>query len=170
MFLTIFIMKLQVITIPHKTLRNKAKSVDKHDLQKDTMQMFITNLIETMRKEDGIGLAAPQVDHSLRMFVIATEDGAKVFVNPKILTKSWSKNIDEEGCLSIPAVYGTVKRSNKVMIKALDRNGESFLLKANGLLARVIQHENDHLNGEMFIDKVIKITKGQDKLDEMLEK
>ncbi|OGF31939.1 peptide deformylase [Candidatus Falkowbacteria bacterium RIFOXYD2_FULL_35_9] len=155
-------MLLEIIKLPNKNLRLKAREVQPKELQSEDMQKFIIDLIQTMREKDGIGLASTQVDKQLQIFVIATEDGAKVFVNPKIISKSWLKVEDEEGCLSVPEVFGIVKRSKRLLIKALDRNGDSFTLRAKGLLARVIQHENDHLNGVLFIDKVKKITSGEE--------
>jgi peptide deformylase len=163
-------MKLEILSLPNDKLRQKAAVVKAEQLRSEEFQLFINALIETMKTADGVGLAAPQVDHPYRLFVVATDEGAKVFVNPKILMSSWRKEDDEEGCLSIPGVYGLVRRPKSIMIRAWDRYGKLFTIKARGLLARVIQHENDHLNGILFIDKVKRITKGEKQFEEMTGK
>lgn len=160
-------MILEVLSIPDSRLRVTAKTVTLDELVTTKMQQFIDDLIETMLKKDGIGLAAVQVGKHLQIFTVATSDGNLVFVNPKITKKSLRKEVDEEGCLSVPNVYGTVRRSIQIVINALDRHGKPFEMKGKGLLARVLQHENDHLNGIVFIDKVLEITKGQDILKKL---
>lgn len=155
-------MLLDIITLPNKNLRQVSETIKKPDIESPVMQKFFDDLSETMLKKDGIGLAAIQVDKPWRVFSVATEKGPQIFINPQIIKKSLKKQLDEEGCLSIPQVYGTVKRSQKITVRAIDRNGEEFILKASGLFARVIQHENDHLNGILFIDKTKKITSGQE--------
>ena len=107
-----------------------------------------------MYDKNGVGLAAPQVGILRRIFVIDAQDGEgiRVFINPQILkTKGSQKDI--EGCLSLPGRENEVERANYVKIKALDENGEEFVLEGEGLLARAIQHENDHLDGILFIDR-----------------
>ena len=163
-------MILPVITYPNENLRKKSEELSVEKIASPEVQSFITDLIETMLKEDGLGLAAVQVDKHWRIFAVATEDGPMVFINPKISFKSWFKEMDEEGCLSIPGVFGTVKRPKAVIIKSLDRNGEKVSMKATGLFARVIQHEFDHVNGDLFIDKIQTVTRGQEILDEMKAK
>jgi peptide deformylase len=131
----------------------------------DVIDKEILSLVEEMREalgksEHGIGLAAPQVGRNLRLFVIspemAAEAGQFVFINPEITKFSKKKITDEEGCLSIPAVWGEVARAEKVTVKALNDKGEKFKLQAKGLLARLIQHEVDHLNGVLFTDHIKK--------------
>lgn len=153
--------KRKLITIPNAILRKKAASVTLQELQTPTMQSLLADMSETMFAEDGIGLAAPQIGVSQRIFVVATKDGAKAFINPKIVKQSFLSIVMEEGCLSIPGVFGTVKRPRRVTIEALDASGKPFSLPAEGLLARIVQHEMDHLNGVLFIDKVIRITRGE---------
>ena len=112
-------------------------------------------MIETMHKANGIGLAAPQVGLSLRMFVTDVEnDNPRVFINPQIIKTSIEENTYEEGCLSVPGIWAEVKRPAEVTIQAYNEKGNPFTLEARGVLARCIQHEYDHLNGILFINKV----------------
>ncbi|MFA6322005.1 MAG: peptide deformylase [Candidatus Buchananbacteria bacterium] len=142
-------------------LRKSSKDLKSSELQNKEIQQLILDMDQTMKNKDGWGLAAPQVGHNLRLVVINTQDGTMVLVNPKILRQSWKKEILEEGCLSLPEVFGLVKRSIKVTLTALDKNGKRIKFTANGMLARVIQHEVDHLEGILFVDKVRKITQGE---------
>ena len=163
-------MLLDVLIIPDSKLRHKAQKLTSQQLKSPEVQSFIDNLIETMKTKDGIGLAAVQVGKDWPIFCVATADGDQVFINTKIIKKSWRKQVDEEGCLSVPDVYGTVKRSENIIVKAQDRNGKSFTIKAYGLFARVIQHEYDHLQGVLFVDKLLTITKGADILQSLKNK
>lgn len=150
-------------------LRQKSRGLKVEELQKKEIQQLISDMEKTMKEKDGLGLAAPQVGQSVRIAVINTEDGCLVLVNPKILHQSWKKEILEEGCLSLPEVYGLVKRSIKVRLVALNKEGKKVKFKASGMFARVIQHEIDHLDGILFIDKAKEITKGKDKLEKLLK-
>ncbi|HMB25839.1 MAG TPA: peptide deformylase, partial [Patescibacteria group bacterium] len=127
---------------------------DLKKLADPAMQKFIDEMKETMVKKDGVGLAGPQVGVTKRLIIVNTKNGTKCFINPEIVKKSWKKEAGEEGCLSVPGVYGSVKRSVRVVIHAYDRNGEKIKLETKGLLARIFQHEIDHLNGVLFIDKI----------------
>jgi len=138
---------------PDPILRKKAAVVNKIDRD---IKRLILDMGETMRQKDGAGLAAPQVGESLRVIVINTKDGILAMVNPKITKKSWAKELGEEGCLSIPDFFGSVKRSKKINVIYCDAAGKKIKLKAEGLLARVIQHEVDHLKGILFIDYIKK--------------
>ena len=149
-------MLLPIITHPNPTLRKKSREIIRDEILNPEFKKFIKNLGETMIKKDGIGLAAPQVNKLIKAVVVNTDNQPKEFINPKIIKKSWRKNIMEEGCLSIPGVFGSVKRPNSVTLKYLDLNAQEHKLKAKGLLARVLQHEIDHLDGILFIDKVVK--------------
>lgn len=133
-------------------LRKKSKVVEKIDNRTLTL---IEDMIDTMYEADGVGLAAPQVGILKRIFVVDVYDdfGPRVFINPEILEVSGSQ-IGEEGCLSVPEVSEEVERPNYVKVKALNEKGEEFILEAEELLARAICHENDHLNGVLFIDHV----------------
>ncbi len=133
-----------------EALRKKCREVDSIT---DRIKITIKDMIETMYEKNGVGLAAPQIGILRRIFVIDAQDGEgiRVFINPEILeTKGSQKDI--EGCLSLPGREKEVERANYVKVKALNENGEEFILEGEGLLARAIQHENDHLNGILFID------------------
>ncbi|MBO5059684.1 MAG: peptide deformylase [Clostridia bacterium] len=119
------------------------------------LAILLDDMYETMQKHDGVGLAAPQVGILKRAVVVDIGDGKIELVNPEII-KSEGSQIDQEGCLSVPGEWGNVERPNKVTVKACDRNGKSFEITGEGLLARAFCHEIDHLNGELFLDKVIK--------------
>jgi len=149
---------LNIITNPHPSLRKKAKKVDLGEIPK--LQNFISDMEKIMLKKDGIGLAANQVDVLKRIIIVNTKDGPLALVNPELKRKSFKKEKDEEGCLSIPGVYGIVKRHHRLLVIAYDRDGQKVKIKAKGLFARVLQHEVDHLDGILFIDKA-KVTKKQ---------
>lgn len=133
-----------------EALRKKCKAVTK--ITPRTIKL-IEDMADTMYEADGVGLAAPQVGILQRIFVIDVYDdyGLRVFINPEILEVSGSQ-IGEEGCLSVPGETADVERANYVKVKALNEKGEEFILEATELLARAILHENDHLNGTLFID------------------
>jgi peptide deformylase len=149
-----------ILKYPDPRLREVARPVEKVD---DSIRALIEDMAETMYDAPGCGLAATQIGVALRVFVIdvAGEDepsDLRAFVNPEILetegTQSW-----EEGCLSFPGVSEEVKRAEHVRVRALDADGKPFELEATGLMAVAIQHENDHLNGELMIDKLNAIKK-----------
>src|SRR6266545_2159096 len=131
-------------------LRGKSKRVGRID---DSTKRLIDDLIETMRSAPGVGLAAPQVGVPLRVIVVEYEDELYTVVNPEIV-KSSGEVTDEEGCLSAPNWQGPVSRASNVLVKGRDRNGREVRIKADGWLARIFQHEVDHLDGTLFLDKV----------------
>lgn len=142
---------LQVLHFPDDRLRIVAKSVKEVNAD---VQRIVDDMFETMYAEEGIGLAATQVDIHQRIIVIDVSeerDQRLVLINPELLEECGETGI-EEGCLSIPEQRALVPRSEKVKIRALDRDGNSFELEADGLLAICIQHEMDHLVGKLFID------------------
>jgi peptide deformylase len=120
----------------------------------EDLQRLIDDMFATMQRARGIGLAAPQVGRTERIAVVDVEGGRQpiVLVNPEILSASSETAKAEEGCLSIPDVFGDVVRPERVTVRALDRHGASFEIEAAGLLARCMQHEIDHLHGRLFID------------------
>jgi len=120
----------------------------------DRVRLLISDMIDTMHHADGVGLAAPQVGILKRIVVIDVGDGVHAFINPEIISQS-GEEIDYEGCLSIPGIRGKVKRPAHVVVRALDPDGKERKLRANGLLARAVCHETDHLDGILFIDKVL---------------
>lgn len=137
------------------SLRQPSKEV--HKVSKK-IQDLVKDLLDTLYSQNGVGLAAPQIGENYRIFVIDTSSGDEplnpiVFINPKIIKKSGAF-VSNEGCLSFPEVYTDVRRYLNVMVKALDRNGKSFVVEAKegSLLAKAIQHENDHLDGVLFVD------------------
>lgn len=150
---------LPVLTIPHPHLRRISKPIS--NTRDPKIQGLFPLLIATMKKEDGVGLAAPQIDLPLRMIVVDTIDGPKIFINPQLRKKSWRKQNGEEGCLSVPGIFGMVKRHASVVLDALDEHGQPLSLKAEGLFSRILQHEIDHLDGILFIDRMTSLTKGR---------
>ncbi|PIR94858.1 peptide deformylase [Candidatus Falkowbacteria bacterium CG10_big_fil_rev_8_21_14_0_10_37_6] len=142
---------LPIVIYPDKTLRITCKNIDKID---DKIRRLVLDMELTMKEKDGIGLAAPQIGKEIRLIVINTKDGPIAMINPKITKKSWKKELGEEGCLSIPDFFGGVKRHKKINLIYTDKNGNKIRLAAEGLFARVIQHEIDHLNGVLFIDYI----------------
>ncbi|HBX69724.1 MAG TPA: peptide deformylase [Chloroflexi bacterium] len=148
----------EIITVPHPTLRRNARKVT--DFGPD-LQTLIDDMVETMRVAPGVGLAATQVDVPLQVIVVefGDEDDETVkpslytLVNPEILRPSRETIIGTEGCLSIPNLIGDVERSESITVKALTRRGQPTKIKAHGWLARIFQHEIDHLNGVLFTDR-----------------
>lgn len=148
----------KVVKYGENVLRTPAKEVHKVSQK---IKVLVEDMLDTMYSQNGVGLAAPQIGESYRVFVIDVSTGNEplnpiVFINPKIIKKSGAC-ISHEGCLSFPEAFTDVKRYANVMVKALDKNGRSFVLEAKDgtLLARAIQHEFDHLDGVLFIDHVI---------------
>jgi peptide deformylase len=142
---------LTILHFPDERLRTVAQPVEQVD---DKLRAFIDDMFETMYDAPGIGLAATQVDFHKRLIVIDVseeKDEPLVLINPEILEKDGVEEMDE-GCLSVPGVYEKVERAERVKIRALDRNGETFELETDGLLAVCIQHEIDHLDGKLFVD------------------
>ena len=144
----------------HPVLREKARTVDKSELKTPDVQQFIDSMIDTMYEYSGVGLAAPQVHESLRVFVAMLdpagrgEGDALVFVNPEITVKGDQTVEGWEGCLSIPDIRGRVPRAQHISISALDRHGKRFELELKDFPARVVQHEADHLDGVLFFDRM----------------
>lgn len=156
---------LPIIFYPCINLRKKSKKVV--DINSKEIQQLILDMDKTMKEKDGLGLAAPQIGKNINMVVINTADGSIVLINPRIMRKSWKKELAEEGCLSLPEIYGLVNRHKKIKVAAFDRKGKKVKFAAEGIFARVIQHEVDHLRGVLFIDKAKEITKGKDKLNQL---
>jgi peptide deformylase len=132
-------------------VRQKAKKVGKVDAQ---IRSLIADLVETMRAAPGVGLAAPQVGVPLRVAVVEVEKVLYTLVNPEILEYSKETQIGPEGCLSIPGYWADLTRPLRVRVRALDRGGKRFTLNAEGFLARALQHEIDHLDGVLYIDRL----------------
>ncbi|AXN32019.1 peptide deformylase [Vibrio coralliilyticus] len=161
----VYMSVLQVLTFPDERLRTVAKPVEKVTPE---IQKFVDDMIETMYDEEGIGLAATQVDFHQRIVVIdisETRDQPMVLINPEILDKRGEDGI-EEGCLSVPGARALVSRAAEVTVKALDRDGKEYTFEADDLLAICVQHELDHLEGKLFVDYLspLKRKRIQDKL------
>ena len=149
---------LNVLCFPNPKLRVIAEPVQVVD---ESIKTLIKDMFETMYDNQGVGLAATQVDAHQRIFVAdcTSEDEASnplTFVNPEIIKQSDEIDINQEGCLSIPENYADIARAKKVAVKALDKNGNEFVMECEGLLAICVQHEIDHLNGKLFIDYLSK--------------
>jgi peptide deformylase len=142
---------MPVIKMDNPVLHQKAKRVRKID---DSIQKLIDNMIETMHDIEGMGLAAPQVGVPLQVVVIQSPDEEDVItlINPEIVKISEETEMMMEGCLSLPGYNGEIKRSTSITVKARDRQGKLIRIKGEGLLAQVLQHETDHINGIVFVD------------------
>jgi peptide deformylase len=145
-------MILPILTYPDEMLRQKAKKIK--DAKSSEIRSLVLDMLESMENNgNALGLAAPQVGKSVRLCVIKLQGKTHILINPKITSKSWKKETGEEGCLSFPGKFIPVKRNKKVVVKALDKNGAKISIKAEGILSRALQHEIDHLDGILFIDK-----------------
>ncbi len=143
---------LDIYTLGEEVLREKCQKVIKFD---SALKILIDAMFDTMDEADGVGLAAPQVGVNQRLFVIHIRGAEKrAYINPQIIETSIETSTDEEGCLSIPGVWHDVQRPSRVSVQAQDVEGKVFQVKAEGLLARALQHETDHLNGVLFIDRL----------------
>jgi len=144
-------MVLDITKLGEDILRQTAEPVKEIN---DEIRQLCEDMFETMIAADGVGLAGPQVNKNLRLFVVIADDNVRrVFINPEIVKTSEELGDYDEGCLSIPQVYETIRRPVAVTVQAYNEKGKPFVLEADGLLARIIQHENDHLNGMVFIDR-----------------
>lgn len=142
---------LDILNYPDPRLHTVAKPVKEIN---SAIKRLVEDMAETMYAAPGIGLAATQVNQHIQLIVIdtsETKDKLLVLINPKITEKSGQQDY-EEGCLSVPGVYESVTRAESITVQALDKNGEEFSLKADGLLSVCIQHEMDHLLGKVFVD------------------
>ena len=155
---------LDIVTLPNKILRNRTRPIANYDAQ---LQLLIDDMIETMRDAPGVGLAAPQIGQSIKLTVIETlpevdEDGNEnedsrdlyVITNPEIVSISRTMVDGIEGCLSIPGYLGEVERHESLRVRAQDRHGKKIKLRLDGWTARIFQHEIDHLNGVLYIDRL----------------
>lgn len=150
---------LELVTYPSSILTTPTQKVS---LVTPEIQRLVEDMVATMRAQNGVGLAAPQVGHSLRIAVLEHTPGPKedqsttvplqVLINPKIISHTGGTEVEEEGCLSIPGIDVKVARARKIKVKALNENGEPIQFRASGFHARIIQHELDHLDGRLIID------------------
>jgi peptide deformylase len=166
----------KIVTLPEPVLRRKARTITTFD---KNLQTLIDDMIETMRQAPGVGLAAPQVNISERLIVVEyaeeqeeeaegqPEKPKKLFVliNPEIVKSSAETLMGVEGCLSIPNLIGEVERHAVIQVKGLNRHGKPTKVKAEGWLARIFQHEIDHLNGILFPDRATRVWQPQDEVE-----
>jgi peptide deformylase len=161
-------MKFNLITYPNKILRSRAQKVNREFLAK--MKTWANDYLDFMIKEDGIGLAANQVGFNERFLAAVTEAGPQIFINPKIVARGLKSIVMEEGCLSLPNVYGLVKRPAWIILAYTDIKGKRKIKRYSQMPARIIQHEIDHLNGVLFIDKIFQYTRGEKLVEAWQEK
>jgi peptide deformylase len=164
----------KIVTLPEPVLRRKARTVNTFD---KNLQTLIDDMIETMREAPGVGLAAPQVNISQRLIVVEygeeeeeegeAEKPKKLFamINPEIVKSSTETLMGVEGCLSIPNLVGEVERHAAIQVKGWNRHGKPMKVKAEGWLARIFQHEIDHLNGILFPDRAKRVWQPQDEVE-----
>lgn len=170
----------EIVHLPEPILRKKAKPVTQFD--KD-LQTLIDDMIETMREAPGVGLAAPQINLPMQLAVVEYAEGEDeeenegrdlkkklyVLINPEIVKSSEEKVMGVEGCLSIPGLIGEVERHEAIQVKALNRHGQPVKHKVDGWMARIFQHEIDHLNGVLFTDRATRIWKPSEEEDTPLD-
>jgi peptide deformylase len=152
----------EIVTLPQAILRHKARKVSDFGPE---FQALVDDMVETMREAPGVGLAAPQVNESIRLIVVEYGDEEDeeippklyILANPEIARASQDTLVGTEGCLSIPGIQGDVERMEDVTVKGLNRHGRPMTVKAKGWLARIFQHEIDHLDGILFVDRAEKI-------------
>ncbi|MDL2228258.1 peptide deformylase [Bacteroidales bacterium OttesenSCG-928-K03] len=159
-------MILPIVALGHPTLKKVAQDIDKDYPE---LNVLIENMFETMYNAEGVGLAAPQINKSIRLFVIdanpyekyypEAKDFKKVFINPQIISEEGEEWYFNEGCLSLPDVHEDVARKSKVLLRYMDENFQEKEEWFEGVLARVIQHEYDHLEGVVFTDRLSNVTK-----------
>jgi peptide deformylase len=157
----------EIVTLPQAILRHKARKVSDFG---PGFQILVDDMIETMRQAPGVGLAAPQVGESTRLIVVEYGDEENeetppklyVLANPEITRSSEDTVLGTEGCLSIPGIQGDVERLAAVTVKGLNRRGRPMTVKAKGWLARIFQHEIDHLDGVLFVDRAEKLWQAEE--------
>ncbi|MEK7596064.1 MAG: peptide deformylase [Patescibacteria group bacterium] len=170
-------MSIKIIQKDNPILRQKAKEVPFNEIESEKIQTIIKRMAEALSESaNGVGLAAPQIGVSLAIFLISEEVKNKaaagkitpeerkklkhfIFINPRLVKKSQKKTLMAEGCLSVEGVFGNIKRSRQVVVEAYNEKREKFRAGASGLFAQTLQHEIDHLNGELFTDKAEKLEK-----------
>ena len=167
---------VQIVQKGNSILRKKAEEVPLDSIASKKIKDLIAKMKKAiLETEEAVAVAAPQLGQSLKIFVISEyvlsptrekqkkDFGYLVFINPKILKKSKKQKVLTEGCLSVPHIYGVVKRAEKIKVEAFDENGRKFIKSGGGLFSQVIQHEMDHLEGILFIDKAIKLVKYEER-------
>ena len=152
---------LPILTLPDPQLRQRSAEVATEEISKPAFQAWLDDLVHTMYKADGVGIAAAQVGRPIRVFVAVEGGLPHIVINPVVVKKSWRTEDGEEGCLSVPGKYGIVRRHHGFKVRALDRFGKKIEFDAKGFFARVLQHELDHCDGILFVDRAKKIVNVQ---------
>ena len=147
---------LPIVHEPNPVLRRRADALVLSNWDRKELYELAEDMILTMKKAPGVGLAAPQIGKSIRFIVVERMPDPIVLINPEIIEHSFRKDTLEEGCLSVPGKYGLIKRYKTVKVKALTLEGTPVTIEAKGFLAEIFQHEIDHLNGTLYIDKALK--------------
>lgn len=152
-------MKLfDIVTHPTPSLRDRSVEVDPREITTPEFQAYLDALTHTMLVKDGVGIASPQVGRNIRAIVININDTIECYINPEIVKTSEAMQEGEEGCLSVPGIYGLVDRHKRITVHALNRHGRRVEMDLRNFPAVVFQHEIDHLNGVLFIDKMKQAT------------
>ncbi len=140
---------MEIVTYPEEVLRQPAEPIDEINQE---IRDLADSMTEMMLKAEGVGLAAPQIGVGKRLIVVNLEDDFHILVNPELIERSDEEEAQEEGCLSVPGPEASVSRSERVVVRGTDLDGNEVELAREGLAARVFQHEVDHINGKLFID------------------
>lgn len=149
-----------IVTHPAPSLHERSIEVPVKEIGTPAFQAYLNKLLKTMEIEDGIGIASPQVGIQKRVIIVSIASGKQILINPEIVKTSESQMETEEGCLSVPTVYGLVTRPRRITVRALDRHARRIEWDLKKLDAIVLQHEVDHVDGILFIDKMTKQTRG----------
>ena len=146
-----------IITIPSPSLREPSRMLSVEEITTPAFQTYLDQLAYTMMVSDGVGIASPQVGKNIRAVVVSINHEPECFINPEIIKGSDAQIESEEGCLSVPGKFGIVDRHKKVRVRALNRHGRHMEFEARNLSSTIFQHEIDHLNGILFIDKAKRV-------------
>lgn len=151
----------KILTNPHPQLRKRSQEIDVARITTPEYQAFADDFVAYMIVADGVGLAAPQIGIQERIIAVQERNGVAVYANPEIMKRSPTTQEGEEGCLSVPGVFGIVERAKRVTVRAYNRHGRRVEMNLSGFPAVVFQHEIDHLDGVLFIDKMKEQTKAR---------
>lgn len=149
--------KFSLVTLPDKRLRKSSKSIDEKEIHNPAFQAYCEDLVNAMYRFEGVGLAGVQVGDLRRIAAVQTEGSALIIINPIIRSASRKKDSMEEGCLSVPGHFGSVSRHHKIEVEYTTREGKRVRKKVSGFVARIFQHEIDHMEGGLFIDRADKV-------------
>ena len=142
---------LKIVKYPDPILKKSSEEIDYHD---KSLRSLVPHMLDAMKKNQGIGLAAPQIGISKNIIIVTEGEGNHAFLNPKIIKQSKEKERDEEGCLSLPGIFVKILRSKQVEVAAQTLDGQEVRIKAKGLGARIFQHEIDHIEGKLIINRI----------------